>query len=162
MFYVLRVDVYCHRVSTQLQLTNMYIKKYTNMHCLKVVLVYDTCTSEAQCEFWKFILFGVDGFQRGVSITSFKEKLIYNLKATLKIINTKKKNCKILILPQGEYPMPYRLQFCKEINIMYNLTVRGLIILSVHFYAFLITVKNLSEKRGSCDTFYKCVWTVFL
>jgi hypothetical protein len=45
---------------------------------------------------------------------------------------------------------------------MYNLIVRDLIILSVHFYASLITVKKLSEKRPSCDTFYKCVWMVFL
>jgi len=45
---------------------------------------------------------------------------------------------------------------------MYNLTVRDFIILSVHLHAFLITVKKLIEKRRSCDTFYKCTWTVFL
>jgi hypothetical protein len=45
-------------------------------------------------------------------IPSFTEKLIYNLKVTLKIL--KKKNCKIPILPQYEYPMPYRLQFFKK------------------------------------------------
>jgi hypothetical protein len=38
-----------------------------------------------------YIFFCVDEFQRGVSITNFKEKLIYNLKATLKIPKTKKK-----------------------------------------------------------------------
>jgi len=55
-----------------------------------MVLMYDTRTSVAQCEFWKFInFFRVDEFQRGVSITKFKEKLIYNLKAKLKILNTK-------------------------------------------------------------------------
>jgi hypothetical protein len=45
---------------------------------------------------------------------------------------------------------------------MYNLIVRDFITLSVHFYAFLITVKKLSEKRRSCDTYCKCAWTVFL
>jgi hypothetical protein len=45
---------------------------------------------------------------------------------------------------------------------MYNLIVRDFIILSVHFYVFLITVKKLSEKRRSYDTFYKCAWTVFI
>jgi hypothetical protein len=56
-----------------------------------MVLMYDTRTSVAQCEFWKSILFCVDEFRRGVNITNFKEKLIYNLKAKLKILNTKEK-----------------------------------------------------------------------
>jgi hypothetical protein len=41
--------------------------------------------------FESLYFFCVDEFQRGVSITSFKEKRIYNLKATLKILNTKEK-----------------------------------------------------------------------
>ena len=45
---------------------------------------------------------------------------------------------------------------------MYNLTVRDLTIVSVHLNAFLIKVKELRAKRLSCDTFYKCTWTVFL
>ena len=49
-------------------------------------------------------------FQRGVSITRFKEKLIYNLKAKLKNLNTIKKKSKIPISPRHEYPMTHRLQ----------------------------------------------------
>ena len=52
-------------------------------------MIYVPLWHNANFENFTFF-FGVE-FQRGVSITSFKEKLIYTLNAMLKFLNTKKK-----------------------------------------------------------------------